>query len=1056
MASGQTLSLAPIGTVSTASLVYIFQGNFTVGTGATLTIGTGTSVLIDPVTLTDNGAMNVTGASIGFVAGYSATTQLLVNGTLDSSGSNFYISGGNYAPFALLQIDSGGELDASTTTFSLNELNWVGGSVMNTGDVTNDTFNLPIFVPFQDVALLSNNQSFQNINIIAGTMASGQTLSLAPIGTVSTASLVYIFQGNFTVGTGATLTIGTGTSVLIDPVTLTDNGAMNVTGASIGFVAGYSATTQLLVNGTLDSSGSNFYISGGNYAPFALLQIDSGGELSASTTTFSLNELNWVGGSVMNTGDVTNDTFNLPIFVPFQDVALLSNNQSFQNINIIGGTMASGQTLSLAPIGTVSTTSLVYIFQGNFTVGTGATLTIGTGTSVLIDPVTLTDNGAMNVTGASIGFVAGYSATTQLLVNGTLDSSGSNFYISGGNYAPFALLQIDSGGELSASTTTFSLNELNWVGGSVMNTGDVTNDTFNLPIFVPFQDVALLSNNQSFQNINIIGGTMASGQTLSLAPIGTVSTASLVYIFQGNFTVGTGATLTIGTGTSVLIDPVTLTDNGAMNVTGASIGFVAGYSATTQLLVNGTLDSSGSNFYISGSNYAPFALLQIDSGGELSASTTAFSLNELNWVNGSVMNSGDVTNDTFNLPIFVPFQDVALLSNNQSFQNINIIAGTMASGQTLTLAPIGTVSTASLVYIFQGNFTVGTGATLTIGTGTSVLIDPVALTDNGAMTVTGASIGFVAGYSATTQLLVNGTLDSSGSNFYISGGNYAPFALLQIDSGGELSASTTTFSLNELNWVGGSVMNTGDVTNDTFNLPIFVPFQDVALLSNNQSFQNINIIAGTMASGQTLSLAPIGTVSTASLVYIFQGNFTVGTGATLTIGTGTSVLIDPVTLTDNGAMNVTGASIGFVAGYSATTQLLVNGTLDSSGSNFYISGSNYAPFALLQIDSGGKLTATSSTFSLNQLAVQSGSTANLQFDTFATQLAINSGSSNNIHNDDFSSASATVVASGEFHHHNRFDQQLLGHTQHLTDRSQDHRPRRQLQSADGRVSAFSK
>ncbi len=1012
MASGQTLSLVPIGTVSTASLVYIFQGNFTVGTGATLTIGTGTSVLIDPVTITDNGAMNITGASIGFVAGFEATTQILVNGTLSASASNFYISGSNYASFALLQVDSGGDLTASTTTFNINELSLVSGSILNSGDLTNDTFNLPIYVPFQDVALLSNNDSFQNINIITGTMASGQTLSLVPIGTVSTASLVYIFQGNFTVGTGATLTIGTGTSVLIDPVTITDNGAMNITDASIGFVAGFEATTQILVNGTLSASASNFYISGSNYASFALLQVDSGGQLTASTTTFNINELSLVSGSILNSGDLTNDTFNLPIYVPFQDVALLSNNDSFQNINIITGTMASGQTLSLVPIGTVSTASLVYIFQGNFTVGTGATLTVGTGTSVLIDPVTITDNGAMNITGASIGFVAGFEATTQILVNGTLSASASNFYISGSNYASFALLQVDSGGQLTASTTTFNINELSLVSGSILNSGDLTNDTFNLPIYVPFQDVALLSNNDSFQNINIITGTMASGQTLSLVPIGTVSTASLVYIFQGNFTVGTGATLTVGTGTSVLIDPVTITDNGAMNITGASIGFVAGFEATTQILVNGTLSASASNFYISGSNYASFALLQVDSGGDLTASTTTFNINELSLVSGSILNSGDLTNDTFNLPIYVPFQDVALLSNNDSFQNINIITGTMASGQTLSLVPIGTVSTASLVYIFQGNFTVGTGATLTIGTGTSVLIDPVTITDNGAMNITDASIGFVAGFEATTQILVNGTLSASASNFYISGSNYASFALLQVDSGGELTASTTTFNINELSLVSGSILNSGDLTNDTFNLPIYVPFQDVALLSNNDSFQNINIITGTMASGQTLSLVPIGTVSTASLVYIFQGNFTVGTGATLTVGTGTSVLIDPVTITDNGAMNITGASIGFVAGFEATTQILVNGTLSASASNFYISGSNYASFALLQVDSGGELTATSSTFSVNELAVASGSTANLQFVTFASQLAINSGASNNIHNDDLSSASATVVASG--------------------------------------------
>ncbi len=714
----------------------------------------------------------------------------------------------------------------------------------------------------------------------------------------------------------------------------------------------------------------------------------------------------------MNAGDLTDDVFNLPIYVPFQDVALLANNQSFQNINIIAGTMASGQTLSLVPIGTVSTANLVYIFEGDFTVGTGATLTVGTGTSVLIDPVTITDNGVMNVTGASIGFVAGYSATTQILVNGTLAATGSSFYTSGGNYASFTLLQVDSGGELTASTTTFSINELSLVSGSILNAGDLTGDTFSLPIYVPFQDVALLANNQSFQNINIIAGTMASGQTLSLVPIGTVSTASLVYVFEGNFTVGTGATLTVGTGTSVLIDPVTITDNGVMNVTGASIGFVAGYSATTQILVNGTLAAAGSSFYTSGGNYASFTLLQVDSGGELTASTTTFSVNQLSLVSDSILNAGDLTNDVFNLPIYVPFQDVALLANNQSFQNINIIAGTMASGQTLSLVPIGTVSTANLVYVFEGNFTIGTGATLTVGTGTSVLIDPVTITDNGVMNVTGASIGFVAGYSATTQILVNGTLAAAGSSFYTSGGNYASFTLLQVDSGGELTASNTTFSINQLSLVSGSIMNTGDLTDDVFNLPIYVPFQDVALLANNQSFQNINIIAGTMASGQTLSLVPIGTVSTASLVYVFEGNFTVGTGATLTVGAGTSVLIDPVTITDNGVMNVTGASIGFVAGYSATTQILVNGTLSATGSNFYISGGNYASFAQLQVNSGGKLTAGSSTFALNQLALEGGSTDNLEFVIFANLLAVNSGASIDIHNDDFSSSSATVVASG--------------------------------------------
>ena len=224
---------------------------------------TGTNVLIDPVTITDKGAMSVTDASVGFVAGFASTTQLLVNGTLSASGSSFYTSGGAYESFTLIQVDSGGESTAANSTFSVDELSMVSGSIMNSGDLTNDVFNLPIYVPFQDIALLANNQSFQNVNIISGTMASGQNLSLVPIGTVSTANLVYIFQGNFTVGTGATLSVGSGTNVLIDPVTITDKGAMSVTDASVGFVAGFASTTQLLVNGTLSASGSSFYTSGG-------------------------------------------------------------------------------------------------------------------------------------------------------------------------------------------------------------------------------------------------------------------------------------------------------------------------------------------------------------------------------------------------------------------------------------------------------------------------------------------------------------------------------------------------------------------------------------------------------------------------------------------------------------------------------------------------------------------------------------------------------------------------------------------------------------------------
>ena len=67
----------------------------TIGAGATLSVAAGASVLIQGgQTITDNGAIDIGAASIGFVAGYYTTTQILVNGTLLANGTYFYTSGG--------------------------------------------------------------------------------------------------------------------------------------------------------------------------------------------------------------------------------------------------------------------------------------------------------------------------------------------------------------------------------------------------------------------------------------------------------------------------------------------------------------------------------------------------------------------------------------------------------------------------------------------------------------------------------------------------------------------------------------------------------------------------------------------------------------------------------------------------------------------------------------------------------------------------------------------------------------------------------------------------
>ena len=93
------------------------------------------------------------------------------------------------------------------------------------------------------------------------------------------------------------------------------------------------------------------------------------------------------------------------------------------------------------------------------------------------------------------------------------------------------------------------------------------------------------------------------------------------------------------------------------------------------------------------------------------------------------------------------------------------------------------------------------------------------------------------------------------------------------------SASNSTFALSQRRPEHGSILNAGDLVGDSFNCPLYLPEVDVQYLSgtgsNNAQFQDIDILAGSVASGQTLALNAIGTASTANLRYVFPGNFTV-------------------------------------------------------------------------------------------------------------------------------------------------------------------------------------
>ena len=287
-----------------------------------------------------------------------------------------------------------------------------------------------------------------------------------------------------------------------------------------------------------------------------------------------------------------------------------------------------------------------------------------------------------------------------------------------------------------------------------------------------------------------------------------------------------------------------------------------------------------------------------------------------------------------------------------------------------------------------------------------MLTDGQTITDNGALTfATGDSMNFYTYYGAS-QIVVNGTMTATGDTFTtLSGGG----ASIQVGSGGHLTAVSSTFNINQLSLNNASVYGSGDLTGDTFNLPVYVPYGDVQYLAGNVKFEQVYINANTLPAGQTLALNQIGT-NTSSLQYVFPGGFTIASGATLNVAPSISVLLtDGQTITDNGDVDLRHRRLDellFLLRGVANC-----GQRDHDRHRRHLHHTQRRG-ASIQVGSGGHLTASNSTIGVNEVSLNAGSTANLQFVTFATQLAINSGASINIHNDDLSSANATVVASG--------------------------------------------
>ena len=177
------------------------------------------------------------------------------------------------------------------------------------------------------------------------------------------------------------------------------------------------------------------------------------------------------------------------------------------------------------------------------------------------------------------------------------------------------------------------------------------------------------------------------------------------------------------------------------------------------------------------------------------------------------------------------------------------------------------------------------GQSLTIAAGTSLYIyDQQMISVSGQLTVTGASVSFGKNNNGGPDgILVNsgGTLTATGSSFSRQGGG-GENTHIEVATGGHLIASGGTFTLDNLYLNGGLVLNSGDLAGNVFATALTAPIADEPLVTNNQSF-NAVYLTGSLNSGQSVSLDPIGTQTTSGQYYILPNGLTVASGQSLTI-----------------------------------------------------------------------------------------------------------------------------------------------------------------------------
>ncbi len=859
----------------------------------------------------------------------------------------------------------GGRIDIGDNAGQTATITNAAGAVF---DLTTDTAGL--------IDYSTSTGSFANAGLLektGGTGVSEIDATVTNTGTIAVTSGTLEFDGGGSFGgkiTGSgTIAFGYGTATLSTATTtavLVDGATLDLTAPSLGAVSETSGTLAEFSHTTVASfadtrgdvvlgSGDVLTVSGA--ASFGLLnnyggQIDGAGTLATKGTTTLATQTStypdlylgqgatWANtgtvldGGRIDIGDNAGQTATITnaagaVFDLTTDTAGLidysTSTGSFANAGLLektGGTGVSEIDATVTNTGTIAVTSGTLEFDGGGSFGgkiTGSgTIAFGYGTATLSTATTtavLVDGATLDLTAPSLGAVSETSGTLAELSHTTVASfadtrgdvvlgSGDVLTVSGA--ASFGLLnnyggQIDGAGTLATKGTTTLATQTStypdlylgqgatWANtgtvldGGRIDIGDNAGQTATITnaagaVFDLTTDTAGLidysTSTGSFANAGLLektGGTGVSEIDATVTNTGTIAVTSGTLEFDGGGSFGgkiTGSgTIAFGYGTATLSTATTtavLVDGATLDLTAPSLGAVS--------------ETSGTLAELSHTTVASFA----DTRGDV------------------VLGSGDV--------LTVRGAASFGLLNNYGGQIDG--AGTLATKGTTTLAT--QTSTYPDLYLGQGATWANTGTVLDGGR--------IDIGDNAGQT---ATITNAAGavFDLTTDTA--GLIDYSTST-----GSFANAGLLEKTGGTGVSE------------IDATVTNTGTiaVTSGTLYVPSLTNLSGTTLTGGNYLLTSGGVLE--LANNTTIvtdaakiTLSGVGSTvqayntTTHAQVGLDATLTTIAAGGALKLLAGRVFAISAGTFTDNGLLQLGGASV-FQGG---TVAIGAKGTLSGAG-----------------------------------------------------------------------------------------------------------------------------